>query len=201
MESRSPVFGQDDLINQTRNGLKDQISWGGGWLQPRGCRLHFQRCINQSSSLRCAPRHFLGGSSRVVFRDRDPGGQGFGSSLDCFPALPWRCRPRDSLVTSCPSQRHCLHFRCLLQHRAVRGPFPAVLCAFCSQVRDTLRELDRLSAESWKREVEKAKAASREPARALSPSTAARVRAKLQARAVRNLPLRGPVSFDLDNLD
>ena len=80
----------------------------------------------------------------------------------------------------------------------------AVSClsrAFGSQVRDTLRELDRLSAESWRREVEKAKVGSREPARPLSPSTAARVSAKLQARAVRNLPLRGPAPFDLDNLD
>ena len=70
-----------------------------------------------------------------------------------------------------------------------------------SEVREALEELDRLSAERWATEVEKAAAKAAEPARALSPATAARCRAKLRARAVVNKRIAAANLIDLHGMD
>ena len=64
-----------------------------------------------------------------------------------------------------------------------------------------MEELERLSAERWAKEVEKATAAAAEPARVLSPATAARCRAKLRARAVVNKRIAAPNRIDLNGMD
>ena len=70
-----------------------------------------------------------------------------------------------------------------------------------SQVRECLEELERRSAERWAREVQAAAAASKEPARALSPASAAKARAKLRRRAVINKTLAVVSYVHLDEMD
>ena len=70
-----------------------------------------------------------------------------------------------------------------------------------SEVREALEELERLSAERWAREVQAAAAASKEPARALSPAFAAKARAKLRRRAVINKTLAAISHVHLDEMD
>ena len=70
------------------------------------------------------------------------------------------------------------------------------------QVRDTLREMDRRASERWAEELRRAAETVHQPARALSPATAARVRAKLRARAVGNRPVCAlHARWRLDELD
>ena len=74
--------------------------------------------------------------------------------------------------------------------------------ARAAQVRDSLQELDRLSSERWAREMQRAADAACEPGRPLSPTTAARARAKMRARAVVNRPVAAPLTrSSLDTLD
>ena len=62
-----------------------------------------------------------------------------------------------------------------------------------------MAEVDRLEEVRWERFVQRAKAEAK-PARAMSPTTAARASAKLRARAVRNKRLASP-AVDLNALD
>ena len=64
-----------------------------------------------------------------------------------------------------------------------------------------MEELERLSAERWAKEVGEAAAKVAEPARALSPATAARCRAKLRARAVVNKRIAAASRIDLNGMD
>ena len=68
-----------------------------------------------------------------------------------------------------------------------------------SSFRAMMAEVDRLEEVRWERFVQRAKAEAK-PARAMSPTTAARAAAKLRARAVRNkhLPI---AAIDLNALD
>ena len=68
-----------------------------------------------------------------------------------------------------------------------------------SSFREMMAEVDRLEEIRWQRFVDRAKAEAK-PARAMSPTTAARAAAKLRDRAVRNKRLPIP-AFDLDALD
>ena len=68
---------------------------------------------------------------------------------------------------------------------------PLARCAGCDEVE-----------ERWAREMQRAADAACEPGRPLSPTTAARVRAKMRARAVVNRPVAAPLTrYSLDTLD
>ena len=74
-------------------------------------------------------------------------------------------------------------------------PLPGAMPSF----REMMAEVDRLEEIRWQRFVDQAKAEAK-PARAMSPTTAARAAAKLRERAVLNKRLATP-SVDLNALD